>query len=139
MSIRKILLKDYKQYTKLINTTISLEYFENFINNILNKNHNIFVIELNNNLIGTGTLLLEEKLTYNGCKMAHIENILIDENFRGKGYGKKIVDYMLEYSKKHKCYRADLVCYDNVVEFYTKNNFIKYQNSLQFLFPGNFN
>ena len=89
MSIRKIQLKDFKQYTTLINTTISLEYFKNFINNILNENHNIFVIELNNNLVGTGTLLLEEKLTYNGCKMAHIENILIDENYRGKGYGKK--------------------------------------------------
>ena len=46
---------------------------------------------------------------------------------------------MLEYSKERKCYRADLVCYDNVVEFYTKNNFIKFQNSLQFLFPTNFN
>ena len=139
MKIRKIQLKDYEQYTVLINTSISLEYFKNFIDNILNENHNIFVIELNNNIIGTGTVLFEEKLTYNGCKMAHIENILINENYRAQGYGKKTIDYILEYSKNNKCYRADLVCYDNVVEFYTKNKFIKHQNSLQFLFSENFN
>jgi len=138
MKIRKIQLKDYEQYTVLMNTSISLEYFKNFIDNILNENHNIFVIELNNNIIGTGTVLFEEKLTYNGCKIAHIENIFINGNYRGTGNGKKLVDYILEYSKNNNCYRADLVCYDNITKFYTKNNFIKHQNSLQFLFSENF-
>ena len=139
MNIREIKLSDYEQYTKLINTSISSEYFKDFIDNILNENHNIFVIDINGKIIGTATVLFEKKLTHNGCKMARIENILIDENFRGKKYGKKIIDYILNYSKNNKCYRADLICNDNLIKFYTKQNFIKHQNSLQFLFPVNFN
>lgn len=138
MNIRKIIFKDYDEYIKLINSSISKEYFNYFISNILNDNHSIFVCELNNKIIGTGSVFIEQKLTNNGCKLAHIENIYIHPNYQRKGYGKQIINYILNHSDKKKCYRADLVCYDDLIDFYFKNNFTKKQNSLQFLFKSNF-
>ena len=56
--------KHYTQYKNLIDSNITEEYFTYFIENVLNKNHKIIVIEdSNNNLIGTGTILIEKKLT----------------------------------------------------------------------------
>lgn len=60
--------KHYTQYKELINSTINKEYFDNFINTILNDNHIIMVMEdEKEKLIGTGTILIEEKLTYGGA------------------------------------------------------------------------
>ena len=75
--IRNLKQKDYERYRKLIKSNITQDYFNHFIINILNKNHIIIVLEdIAGNLIGTGTLLIEKKLTYGGCKMGHIENVL---------------------------------------------------------------
>jgi len=139
MIIRNIILSDYEKYKTLINSTISFDYFTNFINNILNNNHIILVIEDNNNLIGTGTLLIEEKMTYGGCKMGHIENILIEENSRGKNYGYLLINNMISISKTKGCYRIELNCDDNLIKFYEKNNLYKYQNSMSLLIKENFN
>ena len=139
MIMRNIVVSDYEKYKNLIKSNISYDYFTNFINNILNSNHIILVIEENNNLVGTGTLLIEEKMTYGGCKMAHIENILIEENSRGKNYGTSLINYIINISKTKGCYRIDLNCDNNLIMFYEKNNLYKYQNSMSLLIKENFN
>ena len=78
---------DQDKYISLINTSIDKESFNNFITNVLGDLHIIYVLEKKNNIIGTGTLYIEKKLTHNLCKMGHIENIFIEKNHRGNGYG----------------------------------------------------
>ena len=62
MILRKIKIFDYKIYSKINNTNITLEYFNKFINNILNKYNNIYVLQQENIIVGFGTLILEHKL-----------------------------------------------------------------------------
>lgn len=137
MIIRKILLKDYIEYIKLVDSNITLEYFTNFINNILNDNHIILVIENNNELIGTGTLLIEEKMTYDGCKLGHIENIFIHENNRGLNLGSKLLNELIKIAKKC-CYCIDLNCNEEFIKFYENNNFCKYQRAMRLYIKENF-
>ena len=92
MIIRNLNIKDYKKYIALINSNISKENFIDFLNNVLGKLHIIYIIEIDDNIIGTGTLFIEKKLTYGGCNMGHIENILIDKNYRKNGYGEKLLE-----------------------------------------------
>ena len=139
MNIRPINNNDYDKYIQLINITITKEKFDNFINNVLGDLHIIYVLENNNNIIGTGTLYIEKKLTYNISKMGHIENIFIDKNHRGNGYGEKIVKKLLEYAKNKKCYRVDLTCTEELIPFYIKNNFTAKNVSMNILFKENFN
>ena len=138
MNIREITINDYKKYISLINISISKATFDNFINNVLGELHLIYILEKNNEIIGTGTLYIEKKLTYNISKMGHIENIFIDKNHRGNGYGEKIVKKLLEYAKNKKCYRVDLTCTEELIPFYIKNNFTAKNVSMNILFKENF-
>ncbi len=139
MNIRPINTNDYKKYISLINISIDKKSFDNFITNILGDLHIIYVLEKNNEIIGSGTLYIERKLTYNISKMGHIENIFINKNHRGNGYGEKLVKKLLEYAKNKKCYRVDLTCTEELIPFYKKNNFTITNVSMNFLFKENFN
>jgi len=138
MNLRKINNSDYEIYKKINNTDITNHYFNNFINNILNKYHNIYVLENENIIIGFGTLILENKLTHNGCKMGHIENIIIDEKYRSCGYGIQLVKELIEICKKEKCYKIILNCDSYLEHFYKKNDFIKNKLSMELLIKENF-
>jgi len=138
MFFRKINNTDLEIYNKINNTVITKEYFNNFINNILNKYHNIYVLEQKKNIIGFGTLILEHKLTHDGCIMAHIENIIIDENHRNKGFGNFLIKELIDICKKEKCYKVILNCDSNLEKFYKKNNFTSNKLSMELLIKENF-
>jgi glucosamine-phosphate N-acetyltransferase len=137
--IRNIIESDYINYIKLIDSNISEKNYNDFINNTLSEYHVILVIELDDTIIGTGTLIIEKKMTYGGCKMGHIENILIDEKFRGKGYVEKLMEELLSISKKKKCYRVDLNCNSELKHFYEKNGFNEKHICMNIYFKENFN
>lgn len=138
MILRKINNIDYKIYKKINNTNITLEYFNEFINNILNEYHNIYVLQHENIVIGFGTLILEYKLTHNGCIMAHIENVIIDENYRNQGFGNILIKELIDICKKEKCYKVILNCDSNLEKFYKKNNFTSNKLSMELLIKENF-
>lgn len=138
MIFREINENDYALYKQLIESEIDIEYFKYFINKVLNKNHKIIIMEDNNTIIGTGTILIEEKLTYGGCKLGHIENILINNDYRGKGYGEMLVKELLNICKNEMCYRADLNCVKELEHFYNKSNFNKNTISMNIYFKENF-
>lgn len=138
MNIRKINYYDYKIYKQINNTNITVDYFNNFIKNILNKYHNIYVLENKDLVIGFGTLILEHKLTHDGCIMAHIENIIIDENYRNKGFGNFLIKELIDICKKEKCYKVILNCDSNLEKFYKKNNFTSNKLSMELLIKENF-
>ena len=85
MNIRPICKNDfYKNFTDLLSqlsTTGNITY-QNFLNviNSLNNNHLIYVIEDNNKIIASGTLLIENKFIHNCSKVGHIEDIVVDKN-----------------------------------------------------------
>lgn len=136
--IRKIDINDYKDFINLIKTNITFEQFSDFLKFTLSDKHIIIVIEVENKIIGTGTLIIEPKLTYNISYMGHIENILIHENYRGKGLGKLIVRYLSNYAKEYGCYRIDLTCEERLEYFYKKLGFEIKQLGMTMLIKENF-
>jgi glucosamine-phosphate N-acetyltransferase len=114
---------------------INYQMFEKYIN-LLDSNINIFIIydNTNNTIIGTGTIIIEKKIIHNFGKVGHIEDIVIDNKYRGKGFGKLIVDYLINYAKTNNCYKVILVSSDKNIEFYQKNKFIKKDNLLTLYF-----
>ena len=137
--IRNLVKCDYEQYCKLINTNITRKMFDNFIDNILGCNHAIIVQEYEGKLVAVGTLLVEEKMTYGGCKMGHIENIFVDPNYRRMGFGEKIVNKLLTSAEKKKCYRVDLNCNSELEGFYKKMNLKQKHICMNIYFKENFN
>lgn len=137
MFIRHLNINDYQQYTRLINTNITEPEYVNFITNNLSDNHIIIVIEVNGIIIGTGTLVIEAKMTNNICFLGHIENIYIDEKNRNKNYGKNIIKFLIDYATQFGCYRIDLLCIDELCDYYGKFGFHKL-NGMRMLIEQNY-
>ncbi len=128
MNIRPIHQNDFhKNFTNLLSqlsTTGNITY-QNFLSVIdsLNSNHLIYVIEDNNQIIASGTLLIEHKFIHNCGKVGHIEDIIVDKNYRGYGLGKKMVNYLVDRSKEFNCYKVILNCNEFNQSFYQKMGF----------------
>ena len=108
---------------------ITKNEFNSFIDNLSN-NHIIKVIKFQNKIIATITLLKENKILHNFKKVGHIEDVVVDINFRGLGLGKKLIEIAINECKD--CYKIILNCKDNKIGFYEKCGFINNNNQMTY-------
>ena len=122
MIIRDVNENDFDIMKKLIGQlSIVSDYSKEQFKNFLDKNNKkIFIFEMNDNIIGTGSLILESKISHDFKNVAHLEDIVVDKNFRGKGYGKYIINYLINYAKNNNCYKVILNTDENNLKFYKK-------------------
>ena len=131
MNIRKLISSDYyKDYIQLIETNNNISYnqFNDFLNHLYN-NHSIYVVEINNKIIASITIIIEAKLIHHLSFVCHIEDLVIDKDYRNMGLARKLLNFAKDISKKNNCYKIILNCSDNLEEFYCKNGF--YKSSVQ--------
>jgi len=97
-----------------------------------NPDHIIVIAELDGKIVGTTTLLIEQKFIHGGGLVGHIEDVVIDKNFQGQKIGEKIIKYLFEFAKNRGCYKTILDCTDDVKPFYEKLGFKQIANELRF-------
>ena len=74
-------------------------------------------------IIGTASVLIEEKFIHKLSSVGHIEDVVVDKEYRDKGLGKLLINHCIEYIKNNGCYKVILSCSDKYVEFYRKCGF----------------
>jgi glucosamine-phosphate N-acetyltransferase len=132
MEIRNLQKNDYylnyldllSQLTLVNKHNILFNKFKYFVEE-LKENHIIRVIELNNKIVASGTLYIENKIIHEFGKVGHIEDVVIDISIRGKKLGKKIVQNLIDLSEKNGCYKVILNCNENNIKFYEKCGLIQ--------------
>ena len=96
----------------------------------LNTNNNIKIIvaeeKENHKIIGTATLLIEQKFIHNGGRVGHIEDVAIKQGFQNKGIGREIIKELIKIAKEEKCYKIILDCDEKVSKFYEQIGFKKH-------------
>jgi glucosamine-phosphate N-acetyltransferase len=126
--IRKLNLDDYHQYFKLINdfreTNFSKDQFVMIMDKISDYTA-MWVIELDGNLIACATILYEYKFIHDIGKVGHVEDVCVGKEFRGKGYGKILIDHLVNEAKLNDCYKIILDCKEDLNDFYGKSGFEK--------------
>ena len=106
---------------------------KNILNSILDdSNHIIHIAELDGKIVGSTTLLIEQKFIHKGGFVGHIEDVVVREGFERKQIGKKIIESLLEIAKNRGCYKTILDCKDDVKEFYEKIGFRHESNCMRF-------
>ncbi|MER5175916.1 MAG: GNAT family N-acetyltransferase [Candidatus Nitrosocosmicus sp.] len=92
------------------------------------KNYRIVIAEDENNhqVVGTATLLIEQKFIHNGGKAGHIEDVVTRKGYEGKGIGKEIMKELIKIAKENGCYKIILDCDEKVINFYEKIGFKKH-------------
>lgn len=87
-----------------------------------------------NKMIGCGSIIIEPKFIHKCGSVAHIEDVCINPEYRGKGYGKKIIQLLVDISKVNNCYKVILDCNDENKSFYEKCGFNKTNNQMSIYF-----
>ena len=116
--IREIAEKDFddlmKLYAQLGNNPIPQKSEDVLAvwNKILqNKDYHIVVAEdeENSKIVSTCTCVIIPNLTHNQRPYAVVENVVTDQNFRGKGYATSCLDFAKEIAIKNNCYKLMLM------------------------------
>ena len=97
-----------------------------------NPNHIIYVAIDNKKIVGSTTLLIEQKFIHNGGLVGHIEDVVVRKDYEGKGIGIKLVTSMLERAKEKNCYKTILDCKDDVKQFYERIGFKRESNGMRY-------
>jgi glucosamine-phosphate N-acetyltransferase len=129
--IQKGFLKtlDTLRQTSSITQEKALEIFKEIK---INPKHIIIIAELNGEIIGTTTLLVEPKFIHQGGKVGHIEDVVVRKEFQGRKIGQKIIKFVLQIAKNKGCYKTILDCSDDVKSFYEEMGFKQHSNELRF-------
>ena len=97
-----------------------------------NSNHIIYVAIDNKKIVGSTTLLIEQKFIHDGGFVGHIEDVVVRKDYEGKGIGIRLVTSMLERAKEKNCYKTILDCKDNVKQFYERIGFKHESNGMRY-------
>jgi len=76
--------------------------------NIENNNIKYFITEEENKILGSLYICIIPNLSNNGKSIGFIENVIVDEKYRNKGIGKKLMEMAIEYAKENNCYKVTL-------------------------------
>lgn len=82
--------------------------------------NSVRLLYLNNELVATGKLLIEQKLYQ---PVGHIEDVVVSGKYRNRGIGKYLVEQLDKLAKNAGCYKTVLVCKPELRDFYANSGF----------------
>ena len=99
------------------------ELKKDLINVLKSSDEIILVIEINDIIIGYVKFKYNTKAT----KSIWIDEIIIDNNYKKKGYGKILITEVTKFAEKNNCKRIELNCWsfnEDAFKFYEKLGFV---------------
>lgn len=146
--IKKATLEDLKTIQNLNNQLFKLEkenydstlvsnwpltdegklYFEDLINN-----HYVIIAILNDEIVGYLAGTINEKGSYEEIQYGEINNMLVKDECRGYGIGKKLINNFKDYCKENHIYNIKVEASaknKNAINFYKKNGFEEFNITL---------
>jgi N-acetylglutamate synthase-like GNAT family acetyltransferase len=100
----------------------TIDMTKSFNDCILNDSQFI-VAEVDSKIVGSLMLHYQKKLIRSGCIYGFIEEVVVDEKYRGNQIGKKLVENAADVAKKDRCYKVILSCYPERIKFYERCKF----------------
>lgn len=96
---------------------------------------NLMVVGTRSGILGTFVLYVLPNMTHFGRSAAIIENIVVDEAYRGKGIGRAMLEYSCNYAKARNCYKLSLTSNakrEDAHEFYRRCGMIQHGVSFRY-------
>lgn len=70
--------------------------------------YQVFIAELDNEIVGTFALLIMENMAHLGTPSAVVEDVGVLPTMQGKGIGKLMMEFAMQYAKEKGCYKMSL-------------------------------
>lgn len=77
-----------------------------------------------NKIIGSATLVVERKFIHSCGSRAKLEDVVVDDTYRGKQLGKLIVVTVTLLAEHIGCYKMSLECKDKLIPFYRSIGYV---------------
>ncbi|MEA5461736.1 GNAT family N-acetyltransferase [Arcicella sp. LKC2W] len=71
-------------------------------------NYKIYVVEIDNQVVGTFALLIMDNLAHLGTPSGIVEDVVVSEKFQGNSIGKKMMTFAIEKCRQLGCYKMVL-------------------------------
>jgi len=137
--IRELKTDDYNndylsllsQYYQLDSTKMTQEYF-NKQYELLKKKTNYYIRVItepsSGKIIASGSVFIEFKFVFNLSKVAYIDDIIVDEEYRNNGLGKKLLEHLKMLANANGCIKINIITPDNAIYFFKNNGFTSEHN-----------
>ncbi len=103
---------------------LSKEKAEEILEKINSQNSQILVaLTDDDQVIGSLTLMLEQKFLREGKLAGHIEDVVTRKDYEGMGVASALIKKAIEIAKEKRCYKLILDCHEELIPFYKKFGF----------------
>ena len=105
-----------------------------FTDKIQGKNSVCFVAEADGSIVGYFLAIKKEDPTYRLIKIADLEHLVVDENYRNQGIGKKLMNAFISWAKSEGINKVSVnVFTDNEkgIKFYKREGFLPFESILE--------
>ncbi len=102
---------------------LTLEQAKEVFRERLRRGIRTFVARVDDRIVGTASLLIEEKFIHEGGCSGHIEDVAVHPDYQGKGIGAALVRHLVEQARAAGCYKVILNCSEGTAPFYEKLGF----------------
>lgn len=129
----KIIKDEYLELMRLLTIVndLSCEEFINQIKHISTMGVILIGYIIDDNfkikIIASGTIIIEPKIIRGAKNAAHIEDIVIHNEYRSNGLSKILLNKLKLYAKDNNCYKIILDCDEAVAKVYSSAGFTSKQ------------
>ncbi len=141
MVIEKLKKEDFVKYKELIDeafdTNTDINSYSKY--NPENESYEIVVIKENEDIIATLTMYKLNLFTFSFQPTIELFNVAVKKEFKRKGLGKLLIDYVKEYAKKNGYKTIHLTCLEeekDVHLFYENVGFKKNESRKYSMYLG---
>lgn len=124
------ILELYKQPDMDDGKVLPLDHARDIFNRIKSyPNYNVYVAESNREIVGAFALMIMDNLAHMGTPSALVEDVVVKENLQGRGIGKQMMIFVMDYCKSNGCYKVALssnLKRENAHRFYESLGFKKH-------------
>ena len=127
---RKLEESDYhKNYLQLLSQLTQVGHIspEEFTKILAKIQSQIWVVEdtAANKIVASASIFLEQKIIHDGGIVAHLEDVVVDQSYRGNQLGQKLIANIVEKARESGAYKIIADCKTELLSFYSKNGFEK--------------
>jgi len=90
-----------------------------------------FVARSGREVLGTASLLVEQKFIHGGGRVGHIEDVAVRRDVQGGGVGAALVRHAVEEARKAGCYKVILSCFERLEPFYARLGFRRHDTGMR--------
>ena len=110
-----------------------LEKFKKLLKNYMQEDDKKILVAQDNDskIIGMISMVFLPRLNQNTLEM-YVPELIVSQNYRSKGIGKKLIDSSIEFGKEKKCHRIRLESGNQRIESHKFYKHLGFENSSVF-------